>query len=447
MEFLEACRKFIAIDSTPANGTLELAQFAAELCKQAGLSVELQRETLNGLEQANIIARPHEVRPREELMLQTHLDTVDPGSYALWSKTNANPFNASIYQDQIHGLGTADVKLDFICKLEAMRTLKDRSWKLPPVLVGTFGEELGMGGAVKLVRKKMISAKRALVGEPTELSLIAAMKGMAQVEIDIPFSEEELEFHLRHDLAESTSTQSKFFIGKAAHSSSPQSGDSAITKMLDYLTKLPDGLAVMEIEGGVNFNTVPGHAVLEIDMVGGLRDTIGRKIRILVETIQKVEQDFVRYSDGGFDPATPTLNIGLIRTYEDHIKMQGCCRLPPSVPNEVYEAWMQELRETCGRLGATFRITDYKQPFRTSTSSDFVASCQAELKKLGLNTECGTKSSANEANVFSRFGIECVVFGPGRGVGNSHTPDENVKISDLNLATQFYQGLIERVCL
>jgi acetylornithine deacetylase/succinyl-diaminopimelate desuccinylase-like protein len=447
LDFLDSCRKFIAIDSTPANGNKELTLFAAQLCREAGLHVEIQTEAMNGLEQANIIARPTQERPNEEVMFQTHLDTTDPGSFALWTKTSANPFNASIYNDEIYGLGAADVKLDFLCKLRAFSEVKKGSWKLPPVLVGTFGEESGMAGSVKLVRKKLVSASKALIGEPTELRLIHAMKGFASVEIEIPFSPEELEFHLRHDQGESTSTQSKFFTGKAAHSSDPQSGESAIQKMLDYLEKLPDGLAIMEIEGGVNFNTVPAHAILEIDMVGGLRDTISRKIRILMGAIKKVEADFTRYSDPSFLPAGPTLNIGIIRTFEDHIKMVGCCRLPPSVTDDVYHGWMESLRHSCSQLGATFRVADYKQPFRTSVSSDFVKHCQAELKNLGLQSSVATQSSANEANVFSRFGLECLVFGAGRGVGNSHAPNEFVKISDLEAATKFYRGVLERVCV
>ncbi len=485
MDFLEACRKFIAIDSTPGNGNRELALFAAQLCREAGLFVELQYENVNGVDQANVIARPIEVMPQDELLLQTHLDTVDPGNYALWSKTNANPFNASIYQDTLYGLGSADVKLDFLCKLKAIEDLKEKfnenlaekhtekntekntekltgkltgkftakihnrpiNWKTPFVLVGTFSEEQGMVGAVKLIRKKKIAAKRALVGEPTELRLVHALKGLASVEIEIPFSKEEMEFRQRHDQSESTSTQSKIFIGKAAHSVDPLSGESAIHKLFDYLTKLPEGLAVMEIDGGTNFNSVPAHAVLEIDMVGGLRDTIGRKIAHILEALKKVELDFQHYADNSFTPPQPTLNIGTIRTHRDNVKMAGCCRLPPTVTDETYESWMQVLRNACESVGAVFHVTDYKRSFRTPLSSSFVKICQGELENIGLSAPCSAHAVTNEANVFSRFGIECVVVGPGRGLGNSHGPDENIAISQLHEAARFYKGVIERVCL
>lgn len=450
-DFVECCRKFIELDSTPANGTVEIAAFAAELCRKAGLHVEVQSEAHNGVEQANVIARPMALRPDRELLLQTHLDTADPGAYALWTKTGANPFNATVYTDAkgdtLYGLGAADTKLDFLCKLRAISEMKSSTWRLPPVLVGTFGEELGMTGAVKLIRKKLVSAEMALISEPTELRLVSAGKGFAAVEIEIPFSEEEKEFRAQHDLSDGSSTQSRIFIGKAAHSSSPQAGDSAINKMLDYLTKLPDGLVVMEIEGGTSFNTVPGHAVLEIDMVGGLRETIGTKIAQILAAIQKVEKEFAIWPDPQFTPAEPTMNIGLVRTFEDFVKFSGCCRMPPSVTHETYEAWMEILRSACESVGAVFRVTEYKQPFRTPTHHPLALACKAELSKLGLDTTPVAQSVANEANVFHRFGISCVVIGPGHGVGNSHAPNEHVRIEQLHEATRFYRGVLERVCL
>ena len=447
MDLIEACRKFIAIDSTPGNGSMELARFAADLCQQAGLNVELQVEMLGGLEQANVIARPVSGFPDEEILLQTHLDTVDPGNYALWTKTGSNPFNASIYQNALYGLGSADVKLDFICKLKALETFHGVAWKVPPVLVGTFGEESGMVGAVKLIRKKKIRARRALVGEATDMKLIHAMKGFATVEIVVPFSDEEKAFHYRHANGESMSTRSKIFVGKAAHSADPKSGDSAISKMLDYMSKLPEGLVVMEVEGGISSNTVPAHAVVEFDMVGGLTGTLITKLSKVTQAIGCLERDFQNHHDGSFDPPFPTLNIGMVRTREDHVILSGCCRLTPSIGNELYRNWMDDLHDACVSVGASFRVTDYKQPFRTPASSEFVLACQAELSRQGMDAGIATQSSANEANIFSRFGIECVVIGPGRGAGNSHAPDEHVRISRLEEAIRFYSGVIERVCI
>ncbi len=471
MEFLEACRQIIGIDSSPAAGTLEVARFIEGLVRgmsaTAPMRIELQTETWNGVDQANVIVRPQlaesDELPVAEFLLETHLDTPDPGPYALWNKTAANPFNASIYQsadgDLIHGLGSADVKLDFLCKLYALRDVIERrrlagiiSWRMPPVLVGTYGEELGMPGAIRLIRKKKIRPTAVLVGEPTALQLVVAGKGFASVEIEIPFSEEERKFRSDHDLSESSSTQSRLFSGRAAHSSAPQLGESAILKMLDSLERFPAGLATMEIEGGVNFNTVPSQAVLEIDIVPtfsneALKNLMTQKLIRIRTAIKKVEEQFRRFPDAEFLPQEPTMNIGMIRTFEEHVKISGCVRLPPTVSQNDYEGWMRDLRDACVVEGAVFRIGDYKQPFRTAANSKLVEVCKSVLVEMNLNAALGAQAVANEANVFAKFGLDCAVWGPGQGVGNSHTPNEYVRLSELDRATEFYRQVISRMCV
>ena len=419
-----------------------------EICQERNFNVEIQDEILGDQEQANIIVRPQGPRPAVELLLQTHLDTPDPGPFGFWAETGHNPFDAHIIDQKIYGLGTADVKLDFLCKLEALSAFsKDTVWRLPPVLVGTYGEELGMAGALKLIRKNKISAKMALIGEPSDLQLITAGKGLAAVEIRIPYSEEEQKYRHDHNLRESTSTQSRIFHGKASHSSTPHLGESAVKKMMDYLLQLPDSIVLMEMDGGVNFNSVPANAFLELDPVTGIKDSMSKKIAHIYGRIKELEVRFLAYQDRDFTPSHPTLNIGLVRTMGDHIFLSGSCRIPPVVSNEIYEMWMSDLKNCCQEVGAEFRITDYKRPYRTEDQSPFVKGCLAELKELGLSAQTSTQSSTNEASLWSRVGVECVSFGAGLREGNIHTPQEHVKVDDLKKAVEFYQRVIERFCL
>lgn len=448
MNFIEACRQFISIDSTPTHGNKELAKWAAAFCRQKGLYVEEQEEVVGDLPQANVIARPVQERPGAEFLLQTHLDTVDPGPFSLWTETGANPFDAHIIDGRIHGLGAADVKLDFLCKLEALASFgNNRNWRLPPVLVGTFGEESGMQGALKLIRKNKIAAKMALIGEPSNLQVINAAKGFASVEIRVPFSEEEMNYRQEHNLRESTSTQSKLFRGKAAHSSVPHLGESAIVKMLDAIVMLPDSVNIMEMDGGINFNTVPSHAFLEIDMVSTVESPISRKIANIYRAVKTLELEFLEHKDNEFHPSSPTLNIGLVRTNEDDIQLSGTCRIPPIITQEIYEGWMDRLRGVCEENGASFRVNDYKKPFRTEMNSILVKGCLDELRAMGLSDQPISQASTNEASIFSRVGIECVCFGPGKREGNVHTPQEHVALVDLEKAVEFYKRIIERFCL
>jgi Acetylornithine deacetylase/Succinyl-diaminopimelate desuccinylase and related deacylases len=448
LDFVEACRQLIAIDSTPSSGNQEIARWAAAFCRQKGLVVEEQEEYIGDLAQANVIARHTAERPGAEFLLQTHLDTSDPGHFSHWEKTGQNPFDAHIIDGKIYGLGAADVKLDFLCKLEAMASFPaDQKWRLPPVLVGTYGEESGMQGALKLIRKNKVAAKMALIGEPSDLQLISAAKGYASVEIRIPFSEEEIHYRQEHNLRESTSTQSKLFNGKAAHSSTPHLGESAISKMLEYLMMLPDSVNIMEIDGGNNFNTVPSHAFLEIDLVSAVMNPIGKKIANIYRALKSLEVEFLGFKDNDFHPSSPTLNIGMIRTNEDDVQIHGTCRIPPVITHEIYEGWMERLRQVCEENGAIFRVNDYKKPFRTETNSILVKGCLDELRSLGLSDKPVTQASTNEASMFSRIGVDCVCFGAGKREGNVHTPDEHVSLSDLEQAVAFYTKIIERFCL
>jgi acetylornithine deacetylase/succinyl-diaminopimelate desuccinylase-like protein len=447
LSFLEDCRKLVGIETTPSHGNLAAAEFVGGLCAQAGLHVEYQRETVEGIEQCNIIARPSPGVPPREFMLQTHLDTGDAGHFSLWTKTQSNPFNASIYNDIMYGLGAADTKLDFLCKLEAVRTIKDHPLKLPVVLVATFGAHSGMTGAIKLIRRKKISAVQALIGEPTEMRLVHAGMGLAVVEISVPFSEEERVYRRNHDLAESASTQSRMFSGRAAHSSDPRSGENAILKMMAYLAQLPEGIAIMDLNGGINYNSVPASAILEIDTVAGFSEPILPKISHIYGSLLALERELSRFREDGFRPPWPTMNIGMIRTFEAEVRLTGSCRLPPAVTDEIYENWMNSLNKAVQSVGATFRIKDYRKGFTTASESPFVKGVQEILSSMSLDPGLDKIGIASEANVFNRLGVECLVWGPGQSIGNSLAPNENVKLDDLRVATAFYQRLLERYCL
>lgn len=448
MNFLEDCRKLIGLESTPSHGNLSCAEFAGSLCEKAGLNVEYQRETVGGIDQCNVIARPGKEVPEREILLQTHLDTVAAGHFGQWTKTQSNPFNASIYNDVLYGLGAADVKLDFLCKLEAVKRLHGKALKTPYVLVGTFGgAQAAMAGAVKLIRKKKINAVTAFIGEPTGMRLVNAGTGCAVVEISIPFSPEERAYRRDHDLLEVTSTQSRMFSGKAAHSSDPSMGDNAIMKMLEYLAQLPEGIAVMDLNGGVNDNSVPASAVLEVDLVAGFKDPIRPKISKIYSSLRALENDLAGFTEEGFQPPHPTMNIGIVRTNEAEVRISGSCRLPPSVTDDIYENWMKKLASAVQEVGSTFRVKDYKRGFSAPPETGFVKGAQEVLRDMGLNPGLEKRAISSEANVFSRLGVECLVWGPGQSLGNSHAPNENIKISDLGLAADFYTRVLERFCL
>lgn len=440
MEFVEACRQFIRTDSSPAHGSRDIVDLAAKMCADRGLEVIVESEIYGGAPQANLVARPRGVgRPPVELMLQSHLDTHDPGPYPAWAKNGHNPFDAHIIDGRVFGLGAAGGKLDFLCKLEALSSLASHErWKLAPVLVGTFGSATGMAGALKMIRKNMVFAKMALIGEPTDLKLVTAAQGMAHVEITLPFSDEETKYRQEHDLRESTATQSRLFHGRAGE-------DDAISKMLSSLENLPENVVIMEIDGGQSSSSRPVHAFLEIE-VARVRNPMAPRIRKIAARVSSLAKEFLSFRDEEFEPPHPQLNLGLIRTQSEGVQIQGTCWLPPVINQSVYEGWMEELRSVCSEQGGEFRVLEYKKPFRTMGASILVKGALDELREMGLHDRPGTQSTANEASLFSRTGVECVCFGPGTRDGNVQTPEESVSIDDLKRATDFYGRVLRRFC-
>src|SRR5205807_427387 len=96
-------------------------------------------------------------------------------------------------------------------------------------------------------------------------------------DFDIFFSNEEKEYLRDHEPASST-TQEKIFRGKAAHSSTPHLGDNAITKLIQYLEKMPRGIAVVKVAGGSSVNTVPADAEIEVDASANFKNSVGDKL-------------------------------------------------------------------------------------------------------------------------------------------------------------------------
>lgn len=446
MEFIEACKKLISIDSSPSNGTGDVCKFIKELAVSFGFTVQLEEEIQRGINEANVICYPGPSTQKVHLMLQTHLDTVDPGSFALWEKTGKNPFSATIHQSRMYGLGVADTKLDFLCKLYAARPFVGKMAKHPFAVVGTYGEEYNMNGAIHLIRRKTIQADRVLVSEPTNFNLVYAGKGLANIEITIPFSNEEMDARIKHDSGEGQSAQSKIFRGKATHSSQPHLGVNAIEGIFNYMANLPDQILVLEIDGGTNYNTIPVHGLLEFDLVSLTGLTVNQKILHVYKKIQRLQEDFKKVQDDNFNPPMPTLNIGMVRTYSDHLKLMGCVRWPPAISESTYLKWMDDLKSFCDSLGAVFRVRDYKKPFAVDKKSQFAERFFGIIKSENPDVIMTTQPVTNEANVFHKFGMETLVFGPGEREGNSQTSTESIAVDNLYKATNIYQRMIEEFC-
>jgi acetylornithine deacetylase len=194
------------------------------------------------------------------VVFSTHVDCVPPF------------FPSREEQGRLYGRGSCDAKGTIVAQIAAAERLR-ASGESRVGLLFVVGEERGSDGA-KAANQLAAGSKFLIDGEPTDNRLGAATRGIYRVRLRAT--------------------------GRAAHSSQPELGDSAIEKLLDALVVLralswPDDArlgrtfyTVGLIKGGVAPNVVPPEADAEVMFrtvgdVSTIRDLLASRLGSDVE--------------------------------------------------------------------------------------------------------------------------------------------------------------------
>ncbi|MEO7444773.1 MAG: M20/M25/M40 family metallo-hydrolase [Ferruginibacter sp.] len=122
------------------------------------------------------------------LLLNSHLDTVAPNKgYTL------NPYDAKIRDGKIYGLGTTDAGASLVCLLLCFLYFSDvENLPFNIIFAASAEEEIsGSGGISLLFRDEdfrnavMHDRSVAIVGEPTQLDLAIAEKGLLVLDVEV----------------------------------------------------------------------------------------------------------------------------------------------------------------------------------------------------------------------------------------------------------------------
>lgn len=122
------------------------------------------------------------VRPGNEpnsgpsIMLQGHVDTVDPGDPSLWTKNPVGEYVES--EGRIYGRGALDMKSGVVTNLFAIQVLDDIGVKLggDVLIAASVGEEDGGLGAMSTILRGY-KADAVVITEPTSRNLVIAHGG------------------------------------------------------------------------------------------------------------------------------------------------------------------------------------------------------------------------------------------------------------------------------
>ena len=130
-----------------------------------------------------------------------HTDTVDKSVY--WTK---EALKLTEDKDNYYGLGVSDMKGGTAALLEVVTTLPT---DIPCMLCFTYDEEISFKGITELIKNNINLPDTIIFPEPTDLVPAIANKGC--IEFSITFN------------------------GKSAHSSTPELGENALYKALDFI--------------------------------------------------------------------------------------------------------------------------------------------------------------------------------------------------------------------
>jgi acetylornithine deacetylase len=228
VEQIRLTRELIDIDSTTGREG-EAGAFLAGALRRLGYDVVEQRVS-DG--RSNVIA----TREPPVVVLSTHIDCVPPF------------FPSRVDGGRLYGRGACDAKGILVAQLAAAERLQAAGE--PRVgLLFVVGEERGSDGA-KLANTVATGSRYLVNGEPTGSRLGRATRGVYRVRLRAA--------------------------GRAAHSSQPELGESAIEKLIDALVDLRDiawpadpdlgatYYTVGIIRGGVAPNVIPPDAEAEV---------------------------------------------------------------------------------------------------------------------------------------------------------------------------------------
>lgn len=453
-DLLAAARDLIAADSVSAHGNLRALAVLERVAHGFGLETYRQEAEALGTKQANLVVHPAGAPPRDGgLLLVTHTDTVGAGPRELWTETDPFTLKLSDDGDTLFGLGVADVKLDALAKLEAL-SRAPRSAHGKVAFCGTFVEEVGCQGAKHFLANRPFSPRWASCGEPSELRIIDGHKGYMVAKVSVRDG---------NAFPPPAPLLRLVFAGKAAHSSTPHLGESAIAKALAFCDAA--GILPSAAQGGDATNKVAARCVIDVPdrpglaerarAAGAVVETVapdGRSAARAIVAFRRVAAEMARIvatveprEDDRFDPRTTVFNQGVLQA--EGGAATGFCdaRL---LPGHDPEAMFATLEDFAARVAAEEKVSieisrERSNPAMALPARSLLRDAAMEASRsCGLNPEPQTKPTNTEGGVFVSRGVEAIVFGPGRSTGNAHCANERQSLSQLRAASGWYERLI-----
>jgi acetylornithine deacetylase len=281
--------RLVAFDTVSARPNIDLMTYVRTLLDDAGIATTLIPDASGG--KANLFATVGPEGPGG-VMLSGHTDVV-PVEGQAWTRP---PFALTEGEGRLYGRGTADMKGFVACAVEAMLLAARRPLRTPLHLALSHDEEVGCMGVrslIDMLAAAPVKPRFCIVGEPTGMQVATGHKGKVALR--------------------ATCT------GREGHSALAPLALNALHLAADFLgavrglqaevaaTGLRDGdydvpyttLHVGKMQGGVQVNIVPNHAVLDFE----IRSLAGEDVAGLIRRLEAAAEAIVALQRAEFPEA------------------------------------------------------------------------------------------------------------------------------------------------
>jgi acetylornithine deacetylase len=366
----------VAFDTTSAKSNLDCQRWIAN--RLADVADDVRWIHHPAQPKANLLLR---IGPAVAggVVLSGHVDVV-PIDGQSWT---VNPYLLTEQAGRLYGRGTTDMKGFVALSMALALSIRKETLRRPLWLALSYDEEIGCLGVPSLIEALLQVEERpsaVIVGEPSEMHPINKHKGCSIMRLEVT--------------------------GKAAHSSSPHLGASAIIPTAKLITFLEDYFSRREKSG-----------------------------------------PFAE----GFEPPHSTFNAGRIFGGSAVNIIPAECRLDfefRDVPGDEADAILRDIcsfvaRELPGGQGTSSvdqAVTLERVIWCPSLEPEPNGEAETLAAQLSGFNATGAVPFGTEAGFFQKAGYSTIVCGPGN-IAQAHQPDEFIEVDQLRMGAAFMERL------
>ena len=372
--------KLVSFDTVSRNSNLAFIDFVMDLLKAHGIESRLVHN--NDRTKANLLAT---IGPRVEggVVLSGHTDVV-PVDDQEW---HTNPFDVVEKDGLLYGRGTSDMKTFLAIILGALDTLTAAPLKAPLHLAFSYDEEVGCLGAPSLIRllnRELPKPRAVIVGEPTEMKVVSAHKGITGVRTIVT--------------------------GHETHSSQTHRGVSAVMVAAELIQFLQSLSAEAALKGPHNPLFEPPHSTITVNVIEG-----GTAMNIMAHHCTFQWDIRVLPEDN------PTRYMDRFKAYCNDVVLPRMRGLSPDCNIEII-------------------ARDPTPPLRAEPDSEAERLC----RMLTGDNVTRAVAFAAEAGQFQESGLSVVICGPG-SIAQAHQPNEFISVAQVDAGTRFLHDLVKHL--